>query len=150
MITVGSIWQRGYKRWEWLKPIFEDESEYQISLVAYYMALNIHELASRIASGQQEKLKESLSPISRFHFTVPPAFLFKEYDINQQATSLLHNQEEPAKLWTCLNVTREQMESSWETWMGLAEKELWQLAGQPFYKIENPSLDMFRNFFEDL
>ena len=32
-------------KWEWLVPIFGDESEYRTSLVAYYMALSIHELA---------------------------------------------------------------------------------------------------------
>ncbi len=146
-----------YKKWEWLGLIFGEELEYRISLVAYYMALNIHELASRIASGQQDELEASLSPISPFYFTVLPAFLLEEYDINQQATSLLRNQEELAKLWTCLNVTREQMESSWETWLDLAEKELWKMAGTPFYRMDNPiyrmdnpSLDIFRNFFEGL
>ena len=139
-----------YKKWEWLDLIFGEGLEYQISLVAYYMALNIHELASRIASGQEDKLEASLSPISPFHFTVPPAFLSEDYSITQSATTLLHNQEELAKLWTCLNVTREQMESSWEIWMGLAEKELWEMAGTPFYRIDNPSLDRFKNFFEEL
>ena len=138
-----------YKKWKWLYPIFGEELEYRTGLVAYYMALNIHELASRIASDQQDMLEASLSPISPFHFTVPPAFLSEDYNITQPATSLLHNQEELAKLWTCLNVTREQMESSWETWMGLAEKELWKMETPP-YRIDNPSLDMFRNFFEGL
>ena len=139
-----------YKKWKWLYPIFGEELDYWTGLVAYYMALNIHELASRIASGEQDELESSLSPISPFHFIVPPAFLFEEYDITQRATALLHNQEELAKLWTCLNVTREQMESLWETWMGLAKKELWKMAGTPPYPIDNPSLDIFRNFFEGL
>ena len=139
-----------YKRWEWLASIFGEELEYRTSLVAYYMALNIHELASRIALGQQDRLEASLSPISPFLFIVPLTFLFESYDINQRATSLLYNQEELENLWTCLNVTREQMESLWKTWMGLAEKELWQMAGTPFYRIDNPSLDVFRTFFEGL
>ena len=46
-----------YNRWEWLGSIFPEESEYRVSLVAYYMALNIHELASVIASGEQETLE---------------------------------------------------------------------------------------------
>ena len=50
-----------YKRgWEWLAPIFRDESEYRTSLVAYYMALSIHELASRIASDQQDMRRSDL------------------------------------------------------------------------------------------
>ena len=140
-----------YERdWAWLPSIFGDELEYRTSLVAYYMALNIHELVSRIALGQQDMLEASLSPIYPFHFTVPPAFLSGDYNITQSAITLLHDQEELAKLWTCLNVTRDQMEGLWETWIGLAEKELWEMAGTPFYPIDNPSLDIFRNFFEGL
>ena len=139
-----------YKKWKWLYPIFGEELEYRTGLVAYYMALNIHELGSKIASNQQDMLEASLSPISPFQFTVPPAFLSEDYNITQLAITQLHNQEALAKLWTCLNVTREQMESSWETWMGLTEKELWEMAGAPFYRIDNPSLNIFRNFFEGL
>ena len=46
-----------YNRWNWLPSIFENESEYQTSLVAYYMALNIHELATVIAAGRADTLK---------------------------------------------------------------------------------------------
>ena len=139
-----------YKKWEWLHPIFGAELEYRTGLVAYYMALNIHELASRIASDQQNMLEASLSPIYPFHFTVSPAFLSGDHNITQSAITLLHDQEELAKLWTCLNVTRDQMEGLWETWIGLAEKELWEMAGTPFQPIDNPSLGIFRNFFEGL
>ena len=68
-----------YKRgWEWLVPIFGDELEYRTSLVAYYMALSIHELASRIASGQQDMLKNA---ISVFSLNVPLTFLSENYSI---------------------------------------------------------------------
>ena len=97
----------GYKRgWEWLDPIFGDESEYRTSLVAYYMALDIHELASRIASDQQDGRKN-----------VPLTFLSEDHRIIQRAITLLRDQEELAKLWTCLNVTREQMENSQQDWI---------------------------------
>ena len=59
--------------WEWLSLIFEDEQEYRTSLVTYYMALNIHELAVRIASGRQDTLHTS----SEYYFTVPLTFLTK-------------------------------------------------------------------------
>ena len=104
-------------RWEWLAPIFGDELEYRASLVAYYTALNIHELASIIASGQQNVLEASLSSMPSFHFTVPPPFLPDDYNITRHAINLLHNQEGLTKLWTCLNVTCEQMENSWEDWI---------------------------------
>ena len=100
------------RRWEWLVPIFGDEWEYRTSLVAYYMALNIHELAAIIASGEQDTLE------SGYRFTVPLTFFSEDYNIIQRATSLLRNQEELPKIWACLNVTREEMEGSWQTWIG--------------------------------
>ena len=45
--TCTENWQYlvgAYDRWEWLSLIFEDASTYRISLVAYYMALSVHEL----------------------------------------------------------------------------------------------------------
>ena len=45
-----------FVRWEWLSSVFTDEQEYRSSLVAYYLALNIHELADTIASGQHTSL----------------------------------------------------------------------------------------------
>lgn len=113
-----------YNRWDWLSSIFENESEYQTSLVAYYMALNIHELASVIAAGRADILKTS----SEYWFTVPLTFLFQGYDVTNRATSLLRrNPEVLMELWTCLNITREQMEISWADWCNLIEKELAKL-----------------------
>lgn len=104
-----------YDRWEWLSPIFEDELEYRTSLVAYYMALNIHELASKIVSGQQ-------ATFSAFDFKVPLDFISEGWDINQRAVSLLlRNPEALTELWTSLNVTREQMESSQQDWIRSSE-----------------------------
>jgi hypothetical protein len=124
---------KAYKKWEWLDHIFGDELEYRTSLVAYYMALSIHELASRIASGQQDTFPR---------FNVPLTFLSKDYSITQQAITMLHSQKELTQLWTCLNVTREQMESSWED--RIRSFENWFGGGV------NPSLDIFWNFFGGL
>ena len=100
-----------YDRWEWLAPIFGDELEYQTSLVAYYIALDIHELASTIALGQQGMFKN-----------VPLNFISESRDINQCAMSLLlRNPEALMKLWTNLNVTREQMENSLRDWIRSSE-----------------------------
>ena len=137
-----------YKRgWEWLAPIFGDESEYRTSLVAYYMALNIHELASRIASDQQDML----NAISVFSLKVPLTFLSEDHRIIQRAITLLRDQEELTKLWTCLNVTRQQMESSWGNWIRTYEQPLWggnerQHNSRARYDL----IDIFRYFFEVL
>ena len=122
---LGSNWIKGweylaeaYERWEWLSSIFGDELEYRTSLVAYYMALNIHELAAVIASGKQGTLNTS----SKYYFKVPLTFASEGYDINRRAISLLiRNRESLVELWTCLNVTQDQMENSWADWIRLSE-----------------------------
>ena len=97
---------KAYKRWDWLSLIFHDKLEYRISLVAYYMALNIHELATIIASGKQVTFSATSNP----YFHIPLTFLFEDYDTIQRATSLLRsNPEGLMVLWSCVNVTREQM-----------------------------------------
>ena len=107
-----------YERWKWLSPIFGAELEYRTTLVAYYLALSIHELAAIIASGQQNILKSA----SGFHLNVPLTFVSEGYDINERAILLLlRNPEALKNLWTSLNVTREQMEYVWRDWIHLSE-----------------------------
>ena len=119
--TLMNVWKylaEAYERWKWLPPIFGDKVEYKTSLVAYYMALHIHELASIIASGQQSILGSA----SKYSFKVPLTFVSEGQNINDQAIlRLLHNPDALETLWTCLNVTREQMEGEWSCWMSLAK-----------------------------
>lgn len=101
-------------RWKWLVPIFGDELEYQTSLVAYYIALDIHELASTINSDRPGKQSGSKK--------IPLDFISEGRDINQRAISLLlRNPEALMGLWASLNVTREQMESSQGDWIRASE-----------------------------
>ena len=154
--SLGGNCTRGWKylveaydarKWKWLAPIFGDELEYRAALVAYYMALNIHELASRIASGQQDMLNVS----SGFDFNVPLTFLSEDHSISQRAIAMLRNQEELTKLWTCLNVTREQVESLWGNWIRLSENRLRGMYGASFNPLAHLNLsDIFRYFFEGL
>ena len=137
-----------YKRWDWLSLIFHDKLEYRISLVAYYMALNIHELATIISSGQHHSLNSS----SESYFHIPLTFLYEGYEINQRATALLHrNPERLNGLWTCLNVTREQMENAWVDWIRLSGNELRRYGLQHYNPMDEQFLtDVYQHFFEVL
>ena len=109
-----------HQKWEWLHPIFPEESEYQASLVAYYTALHIHELASVIALGQQEDLRSNFVRNSY----VPSTFVREGSVINRNAILLLRqNSEALSELWSSLGVTRAQMENSWDDWVH--QCELW-------------------------
>jgi len=135
-----------YERWQWLSHIFENKSEYQTSLVAYYMALNIHELATLIDEGRQDLLKQNLNS----YFIIPLSFLSEDYNITKRAVSLLRlNLEALMELWTCLNVTREQMEHSWNDWIESAETELIRYGRFNHKTLLNLS-DIFRYLFKGL
>ena len=136
---------KAYKRWDWLSLMFHDKLEYRISLVAYYMALNIHELASIIASGQHHSLNSS----SESYFHIPLTFLYEGYEINQRATALLHRNPDGLNgLWTCLNVTREQMENAWVDWIRLSGNELRRYGLQHYNPMDEQFLtDVYQHFF---
>ncbi|RKU26901.1 hypothetical protein C6497_12715 [Candidatus Poribacteria bacterium] len=109
-----------FERWEWLSSIFGDESEeYRAALVAYYMALNIHELAASIALVQQEMSNTNdYTWFSPDPDKVPLMFMSENHDIYQRAITLLRsNPEAVIRLWTRLNVTHEQMRNSWGKWI---------------------------------
>ena len=114
-----------YERWEWLSLIFENDVEYRSSLVAYYMILNIHELAELIASDQENRLNDSYSLNLPFQFDVPLTFMSENQDIYQRTISLLRrNSETVTQLWTSLNVTHDQMQNSWGNWVRLFDSWL--------------------------
>ena len=107
------------ERWEWLSPIFGDELEYKASLVAYYMALNIHELAAHLASTQQKKSNANDNTwFSPGPDKVPLTFMSENHDIYQRAISLLRlNPDAVTQLWTSLNVAHEEMKNLWGNWV---------------------------------
>ena len=131
-----------YERWEWLSPIFAGDLEYRTSLVAYYLALHIHELASLIALGQQETLnRDSLKD-----FCVPLTFVSEGHEINQRAISLLHsNPEALAKLWSSLNVPRALMENFWGAGINQCRRWLREVYGFSVYR-EVHHEHFFNNF----
>ncbi len=111
--------------WEWLAAPFESETEYKALLVAYYMALNIHELAVIISSGDESRLSRNYTFNFSFHFNVPLTFMSENQEIYERAQRiLLRNPDAVTELWTMLNVTREQMENLWIKWVRLFENWL--------------------------
>ena len=133
-----------YERWEWLELIFADDTEYRSSLVAYYMALSIHELAVEIASGRE------IGSNSFSNFKVPIDFLCEEYEAKQRAISLLRRDPTLSELWTSVDVTQDQMRDSWEAWIKLYENSF-----VPFNQGRNflafaTSLPQYLKFFDAL
>ena len=134
-------------RWEWLSLFSGTELEYRTSVVAYYMALNIHELATIIASGKQVTFSATSNP----YFHIPLTFLFEDYDTVQRATSLLRsNPEGLMAVWSSVNVTREQMENSWPNWVRLSENEIIRYQLPSFPQALVNLTDIYQHLFEGL
>ena len=102
-----------YEEREWLSDIFENASNYRVSLTAYYMALHIHELADAIAASPQRDLGKKSST----NLNVPLDFLHEKPEVTQEATSLLRSNPALPELWTCLGVAEKEMKDSWENWI---------------------------------
>ena len=135
-----------YERWKWLSKIFAGKQEHRASLVAYYMTLNIHELATTIAEGRVDVLNTTSEP----YFTIPLTFLYEDYNTTQQAISLLRrNPNSIMDLWTSLNVTREQVENVWENWIDLVERSLIRSGGFNAIYLSNLS-DLYRYLFKGM
>lgn len=100
-----------YNQWEWLRLIFEDDFTYRTSLVAYYMALSIHELAAEIDSPNRKRDVPY----------VPWDFLSEGYKIKKRAVDLLHDNPALPELWECVAVTQEQMRDEWDSWISLCQ-----------------------------
>ena len=129
-----------YERWEWLSPIFAGDLEYRTSLVAYYLALHIHELAKAIVLRREGKSRTT----SASNFLVPLTFVSEGRDINQRAISRLHRNPAVTKLWSSLDVTRPEMEDSWDNW--LRECKNWLSSDYKGSRPEVHHKHFFKNF----
>lgn len=145
-VESADLWKyvnSAYQKWKWLDLIFRDDTEYRASLVAYYMALNMHELAKEVASGNQEKLDDY------YRFKVPIDFLFEKYEIKGYAIDMLLSNSTLPELWTCLDVTQEQMKNSWKTWIYQCKHQF--LSNYPSIYFENSGIHPdHENFFDNL
>ena len=145
---------RGFERWEWLSLIFGTDVEYRSSLVAYYMMLNIHELAAQIASEIKNKSNNNYNITFSSHLCVLPTFMSENQDIYKQAQLLLlRDPDAVIELWEKLNVTHEQMQNLWREWVRSIEHWWYNVPGrssdvdmQTVYK----NVDRHRIFFDML
>ena len=145
---------RGFERWEWLSLIFGTDVEYQSSLVAYYMMLNIHELAALIASDKKSKLNNNYNIKFSSHLCVPPTFMSENKDIYKQAQLLLlRDPDVVIELWEKLNVTHEQMQNSWREWVSSIEHWWDNVHGRSSdvdMRTVYKNVNRHRNFFDML
>jgi len=134
--TVGGVsesWvclSQAFSRWEWVRGLFASDVDYRVSLVSYYMALNVHELAVLIAEQQR-----SILDGRRIRFEVPLCFFTEGQDITDRAVDrLIRSRPDLDDLWERHHVSAADVKRSWPRWIEHCGKELserWELVGFP-------------------
>lgn len=100
------------ERFPWLLEIFEDSRQFRTALSAYYMALNVFELAWTIKNEPAVLSSKSVRP------DVPPMFFFTHQDLDGEPLRLLARKpEEVRRLWLRMGVTDEQFRKAWPVWV---------------------------------
>ena len=143
--NTADLWKysaNAYQKWEWLSLVFTNDPEYRASLVAYYMALNIHELAAVIASEGQEGL-------DNYRLRVPLDFLSEIYETKGHATDILLRNSRLSELWKYLGVTQEQMKNSWGNWIKSCKQQFWNDYQGRYYKNDGIHRD-HESLFDNL
>lgn len=96
------------ERLTWLKKPFAGSSEkFQEALIAYNMALNVYELASRIAANE---------PVTYRSFRCHPHFQVCGLSAESAVGVLLSDPKKLAYCWEYWQLTKDQMISHWHAW----------------------------------
>lgn len=129
-------------QWPWLNEIFGDSDEYLSALCAYYMALNILELAHDIAEGKKDGIADKSGTT---YLEIPVIFPFAGPEINRKAYRLLlQDKEQVRNIWKSINVTDAAMKELWPTWMKHSINSL----GSRYFSTDNYLVHA--RLFEDL
>ena len=131
-----------YENWEWLSLIFANDLEYRTLLVAYYMALNIHELAAKIAS-------RNPGGFDKYRFKVELDFLSEIDETKERAVNILLRDPKVIELWKSMGVKQEDMKNSWKAWIERCKNWFWK-DRQGRYYINNGINRDHENFFDNL
>ena len=105
-------------KWSWLKEPFGETEGFNVALIAYYMALSIHELADTIASGNKDIITGG-----RFDFEIPLDFIDMSDPIAQKAYRVLKQDSEQVRsIWKGLGLEDSAVEKLWGQWLDHARR----------------------------
>jgi hypothetical protein len=96
------------ERWDWLRPLFEDEETFGSCVSCYYILLMLTELVSQVRD--KTPLEEG-----SMHFHVPPVFWFTTPDMARKALQRLLNEAEQVRsLWIDQGVSGKDVADRWD------------------------------------
>jgi hypothetical protein len=117
-VTAWKFVSTGMDRWPWLRDIFGSEKDYRMSLAAYYMALNVYELATDLAERGPESYEKASLNASQIMLWVPLSFVDEAPEIQRRALALLVGKKRSVRaLWERRGVSRADIERVWPNWV---------------------------------
>jgi hypothetical protein len=110
--------------WAWIPTVFGSVDDYMIALSAYYMALNVQELADRIVQGEGTLIEGE----EVLRLTVPILFCSFPREILVRAYRLLlERPDEIRAIWRSMGVKDPQMAEAWPKWIQQCRRWLGRL-----------------------
>lgn len=126
--------------WPWLHEIFEDERAFTVALAAYYMALNVHELAWGLSQGQREAIASK-----DLRLEIPPLFFFTDKEAGDRPMRLLlSDRSQLQRIWTRFGLGDAQMKEAWPDWM--KQTIGWMAKMQRFWLYDAPHQKLLESF----
>lgn len=107
-------------KWPWLNELFGGVEDYRAALFAYYLTLNVIELAETIASGDQAVIDDPGMTLE-----IPVCFLAMDEETKRKGYRLiLANPDTVRSIWRDRGIGDEVIERLWPKWVGHAARWL--------------------------
>lgn len=116
------------EKWPWVAKVFETPLAYRVAVTAYYMTLNLYELAELLGAGRHS----SLDTTDLLVLDVPLCFATEPEEVAQRAMRLLAGQSDQlAQAISVHGVSFKDIGANWGPWIGQNKKWLRQLLSNP-------------------
>lgn len=129
--TATGAWNYSIDRavkWEWLLRVFESPETYRTAVTAYYMSLNLYELAELLGAGRHALLDQQ----GVLELDIPLCFATESEDICERSMLLLSQQaDQIGKAISALGVGLPDIAENWPAWIDQNRKWLRGLLNTP-------------------
>ena len=132
------------ERWLWLPEVYGDDGKYRTALSAYYLLLNVHELAEMLSrAGKDALIRRDLTP-PNILLDVPLSFIVEEAAVQQQAVAMLRRNSAGLRVaWESFGIDEETMRSAWPKWAEVCQRWLASRYRGQAHWVKLPHAELF-------
>ena len=132
------------ERWLWLPEVFGDDGEYRTALSAYYLLLNVHELAETLSREGVDALIQCDLTRHTIIPDVPLSFSVEKPEVRQRAVAmLLRNSAGLRVAWDSFSVDEETMRRAWPKWAEVCQRWLASRYRGQAHWVKLPHAELF-------